>query len=135
MTDVATMLNAYPGTLPKIDEDTLVVSIQRTLNCAQVCTACADSCIAEESAAHLGRCTGLALNCSDLATATMRVLSRPTAYDAGLTRATLQTFIEACRACYDECRKHALEHEHCRVCADVCRDSAQDCRRLLASLG
>jgi hypothetical protein len=131
MTDVATMLNAYPGKLPWIDENVLIVCIQRTLNSAQVCTACADSCIADPSAAHLGRCVGAALNCGDHAMTTMRVLSRPTAYDAALTRATLQAFVEASRMCYDECRKHALEHEHCRVCADVCRDAGQDCRHLL----
>ena len=44
MTDMAAMLNAYPGTLPKIDDDALVICVQDCLNCAQACTSCADAC-------------------------------------------------------------------------------------------
>ena len=135
MTDVTTMRNAFPGKLPGIDEDALIICIQRTLDCAQVCTACADACVAEPDAPHLGRCIGAALNCGELAVVAMRVLSRPAAYDAEVTRAVLQAFVAASRACYDECRRHAIEHEHCRVCADVCRNAGQSCAPLLASSG
>ena len=134
MTDVAAMLNAYPGTLPKIDQDALVICVQECLNCAQACTACADACSADPSAAHLGRCIGAALNCADLATAGVRVLSRPTPYDGELTKATLRVLNEACRASYDECRKHALESEACHVCADASVRCAQACRHLFSLL-
>jgi hypothetical protein len=63
MTDVAAILNAHPRTLPGIDEDALVITVQECLNCAQSCTSCADACIADPSAAHLGRSAGAALNC------------------------------------------------------------------------
>jgi hypothetical protein len=36
--------------------------------------------------------------------------------------------------CVQECRRHALDHEHCRVCADACHRCAHACRNLLASL-
>jgi hypothetical protein len=73
MTDVAAMLNAYPGERPQVDEDTLVICIQEALNCAQACTSCADACSADPSAAHLAQCGGAALNCADMATAVVRV--------------------------------------------------------------
>jgi hypothetical protein len=131
MTDVAAMLNAYPGERPQVDEDTLVSCIQEALNCAQACTACADACSADPSAPHLAQCAGAALNCADMATAVVRVLSRPTPYDRDVTAAALRALDEACRACYGQCRKHALEIESCQICGDACRRCAQACQRLL----
>jgi hypothetical protein len=96
--------------------------------------ACADACTADPAAAHLARCAGAALNCADIATAVVRVLSRPTPYDGEVTAATLRALIEACRAAYDECRKHALENEACRICGESCRRCAQSCRHLLRLL-
>jgi hypothetical protein len=40
----------------------------------------------------------------------------------------------ACRACADECEKHAAHHEHCRLCAEVCRRCDQACRELVAAI-
>jgi hypothetical protein len=134
MTDMAAMLNAYPGTLPKIDDDALVICVQDCLNCAQACTSCADACAADPAAPHLARCAGAVLNCADIATAAVRVLSRPTSHDREVTAATLRALIEACRAAYDECRKHALENEACRICGEACRRCAQACRHLLRLL-
>jgi hypothetical protein len=135
MTDVVAILNAYPGTRPQIDEDSLVICIQEGLNCAQAGTACADACAADPSAAHLGRCAGSALNCADVATAVVRVLSRPTAYDSEVTRAALQALVEVCRAGYDEQRKHAVDNEACRISSEACRRCGQACRHLLSLLG
>ena len=134
MTDMAAMLNAYPGTLPKIDDDALVICVQDCLNCAQACTSCADACAADPASAHLARCAGAVLNCADIATAVVCVLSRPTPYDREVTAATLRALVEACRAAYDECRKHALENEACRICGDACRRCAQASRHLLRLL-
>jgi hypothetical protein len=134
MTDMAAMLNAYPGTLPKIDDDALVICVQDCLNCAQACTSCADACAADAAAVHLARCAGAALNCADIAIAVVRVLSRPTPYDSQVTAATVRALIEASRAAYDECRKHALDNEACRICAEACRRCAHACRHLLRLL-
>jgi hypothetical protein len=131
MTDVAAMLNAYPGKRPQMDEDTLVICIQEALNCAQACTACADACVADPSAAHLAQCAGAALNCADMATAVVRVLSRPTPYDREVTAAALRALDETCRASYGHCQRQALEVEYCQICGDACRRCAQACQRLL----
>ena len=135
MTDVAAILNAHPRTLPDIDGDALVIAVQECLNCAQSCTSCADACMADPSAAHLGRCAGTALNCADMATATLRVLSRPTAYDRAVTEAVLRALIETCSEGYEEHRKHAPENEACMICAEACRKCGQASRHLLGSLG
>lgn len=131
MTDVAAMLDAYPGKRPQMDDDLLVVCIQEASNCAQACTSCADACSVEPSVAHLAQCAGAALNCADMATAVVRVLSRPAPYDVDVTVAALRALDQACRACFGECQKHALEIESCQICGDACRRCAQACQRLL----
>jgi hypothetical protein len=134
MTDIAALLNSYPAQLPRIDQDALVLCIQECLNCAQAATACADSCLADPGRAELGRCASAALNCADLAEVTVRVISRPTGYSARLVQAVLEACIEACQACYDQCRRHALEHEQCRICAEACHRCTHACRDLLTSV-
>jgi hypothetical protein len=134
MTDVAALRDAYPGTLPQVDEDALVVCIQESVNCAQACIACADACSADPSAPHLAQCAGAALNCADLATAVVRVLSRPTPWDHDLTVAALRALEQALRVCYGHCQKHAMEIRSCEVCADACLRSGQRCKNLLRSL-
>jgi hypothetical protein len=61
-------------------------------------------------------------------------VSRLTGHDAAVIRAVVGACIEACRSCYDECRKHALGREHCRICADACHRCAHACRELLTAL-
>jgi Domain of Unknown Function (DUF326) len=67
-------------------------------------------------------------------TATLRMVSRQTEYDANLTRLQLQACVAACTNCGDECRRHAQMHEHCRVCPEACRRCEQACTRLLAGM-
>ena len=134
MTDVAAILNAHPRRMPGIDADALVIAVQECLNCAQSCTSCADACVADPSPARLDRSIGTALNCADMATAAVRVLSRPTAYDSAVTDAVLRALIETCREGYEEHRRHAAESEACVICAEACRKCAQACRHLLDSL-
>ncbi|OLB80734.1 MAG: four-helix bundle copper-binding protein [Actinobacteria bacterium 13_2_20CM_2_71_6] len=134
MTDIVALLNAYPAALPPIDRDALVLCVQECLNCTQASTACADACLADLGRVDLARCTSAALDCADLTGVTVRMVTRQTGYDAELLRAVLQACIEACRACYDECRKHALEHEHCRVCGEACQRCAKACREFLTTI-
>ena len=54
-----------------------------------------------------------------------------TPYDRDVTAAALRALDEACRACYEQCRKHALEIESCQICGDACRRCAQASQRLL----
>jgi Domain of Unknown Function (DUF326) len=95
---------------------------------------CADACLADPTGSEVARCAGAALRCADIVSATARTLAWQIADDTPVTRAVLQSCVEVCRACYDECRRHALSHEYCRVCAEACRRCAKACHALLATL-
>jgi hypothetical protein len=125
------MLQTHPAEAP-LDQGALASCIEACFECAQVCTACADACLGERELDELVRCIRLDLDCADICYATGRMLSRQTAFDQGLALNTLQTCIEACVTCGEECEAHAHDHEHCRICADACRRCAQSCERLLS---
>jgi hypothetical protein len=84
--------------------------------------------------AELAKCIRTNLDCADICTATARVLSRHTGYDANISRTLLEACTMACRSCADECALHADVHEHCRICAEACRTGEQACRDLLAAM-
>ncbi|MFJ8763119.1 four-helix bundle copper-binding protein [Streptomyces cyaneofuscatus] len=96
--------------------------------------ACSDSCLSEELVGDLVKCIRTNADCADICTATASVLSRHTGYDANITRAILKACAVACKACGDECARHAETHDHCRVCAEACRRCEQACNDLIASL-
>lgn len=135
MTNATTMLDTYPGDLGAVDKKLLAACIDACFDCAQTCTACADACLGEQMVAELTKCIRTNLDCADICDSTGRVLSRHTGYDANLTRAVLLACATACRACADECGRHAGMHEHCRVCAEACRRCEQACRDLVTALG
>jgi hypothetical protein len=127
------MLDTYPRDF-NVDAAQLAATIDALSDCAQACTACADDCLSEEMVAELTKCIRLNLDCADVCTATLRVASRQTDYDANVTRSVLQTCATVCRSCGDECERHAQMHEHCRVCAEACRRCEQACNDLLAAM-
>ena len=133
MSNAAALLRSYPGTM-NVSIDLLAAAIDEALTCFQTCTACADACLSEEMIAELGTCVRTDLDCADLCAATVKVLSRHTGYNADITRAQLQACIAACKACGDECERHAGMHEHCKVCAQACRACEQACSALLTSI-
>ena len=135
MTVAGQMLEAYPKDLGRVDRQKLQQCIEACYECAQACTACADACLSEDRVAHLVKCIRTCLDCADVCDATGRVLSRHTGYDANLTRAVLEACATACKACGDECAKHAEMHEHCRISAESCRRCEQACRELISALG
>ena len=135
MTVAAQMLDTYPKDLGGVDREKLLACIEACVACAQGCTACADACLGEDMVAELTTCIRTCLDCADQCEATGRVLSRRTGYDADVTRAVLEACATACRACGDECARHAQMHEHCRVCAESCRRYEAACRELASSLG
>lgn len=135
MSQTTAMLDAYPADLGQIDKNALAACIDACFSCAQTCTACADACLSEEMVADLAKCIRSDLDCADICETTGRVLSRHTGYDANLTRAVLEACATACKACGDECERHAEMHAHCRVCAEACRRCERACRDLLAGLG
>jgi hypothetical protein len=130
MTRTTKMLDTHPGGFG-FPADDLAAAIDACFECAQICTSCADACLAEDDVADMRRCITSDLNCSDLCMALGRVLSRQTAYDDLITQRALEACIRACTACADECEKHARHHEHCGICAETCRACAAACTKLL----
>lgn len=118
-----------------LDQKLLAECVAACLECAQTCTACADACLAEDMVADLRTCIRTDLDCADVCETTGRVLSRQTTPDLTVIRAVLQTCAQVCKACGDECARHAEMHEHCKVCAEACRRCEEACTNLLSSLG
>jgi hypothetical protein len=127
------LLDTYPRSF-NVDAGVLAATIDALSDCAQACGACADDCLSEQDVAELVKCIRLCLDCADVCTATLRVASRQTGYDANVTRPLLGACVAACRSCGDECQRHAGMHEHCRVCAEACRRCERACDQLLAAI-
>ena len=133
MTHVQQMVQTNPNQ-DAVDESTQVECIEACFDCAQSCTACADACLGEGDIQMLVRCISLCLDCSEVYEATGKILSRQTAFDAGMARAALEACAHACRICGDECEQHADHREHCRVCAESCRRCEQACNNALSAI-
>jgi Family of unknown function (DUF6158) len=122
MTGLAALLDSHP-LRRALDNQMLADTIAALQDCAQACVACADACMSEPDAAALTGCVRLNLDCADVCATTARVLSRSGATSEALLDACGQT----CRACAEECARHAGHHEHCRICAQACRVADQAC--------
>jgi hypothetical protein len=101
--------------------------------CEQICSSCADACLAESSDA-LRRCIRTNLDCADTCGATARMLVRQTETPNEVVHAHLHACILACQACADECETHASMHDHCRICAETCRHCQERCNFLLGEI-
>ena len=127
------LLDTYPGTV-NADAGMLAAAIDALSDCAQACIADADAGLREQDLAEMVTCIRLCLDCTDVCTATLGVVSRQTASDAAVTGPLLEVCIAICKSCGDECERHARHHPHCRVCAEACRRCEQACRGLLGAL-
>jgi hypothetical protein len=111
----------------------LVKGIEACFDCAQTTVACADACLAEADPAPLARCIRINGECSDIATATGRLLSRRLPSNPMIWQRQLEACLVVTGMCADECEKHAAVHQHCRVCAEACRKCEASCRSLLSA--
>jgi Domain of Unknown Function (DUF326) len=118
-----------------LDRDLVLRCIEECFDCSATCTSCADACLGESAVSELIRCVRLNLDCADVCDTVGRVVTRQTETDLGVVRAAITACVVLCRACADECERHAAHHDHCRVCAEVCRRCEQACSDLLASIG
>jgi hypothetical protein len=128
------MITTHPQPT-SVDQDALVRCIEECLDCAASCTSCADACLGEQEVQEFVRCIRLNLDCADACEATGRIVTRETATDADVLRAAIEACAVACRACGEECKRHAGHHEHCRVCSQSCASCEQACNDLLAAIG
>ena len=117
----------------ELDHQVLLRCVEECLDCGASCTACADASLSERDSQDLIGVVRLSLDCADLCHATGRILTRQSATDLRLIRAAVDACATACRACAEECERHAAHHEHCRVCAEVCRRCAKACDDVLAA--
>jgi hypothetical protein len=133
MTMTAAMIRTYPADMT-IDRAELANSIDILLECAEACTACADACLSEIEIDALRRCIRTNLDCADICSATARVLSRHTGYDANISMTLLAACEQATAACGAECGRHASMHEHCRICAEACDRAMRACADLMRTM-
>lgn len=126
------MLRTHPGRPEQAES--LALCVDSCFECAQTCASCADACLNEqERLPHLVACIQHNLVCADVCAATGLVLSRLSQSGGQTAKAQLQACLTACRACGEECDKHASMMEHCRVCATACQDCARACENLLGA--
>jgi hypothetical protein len=128
MNELAALLDSHPQRRTT-NNQLLADTVAALQDCAQTCSACADACLAEPDAAALAACIRLNLDCADVCTATARVLLR----SGAITETLLDACAQLCRACADECARHAGHHEHCRICAQACRVADQACWEFLTT--
>src|SRR5262245_17863608 len=69
------LLDTYPGTLTT-DAGALAATLEALSDCAQACAADADADLAEQNLAEMVKCIRLCLDCTDVCTATLGVVSR-----------------------------------------------------------
>ena len=127
------MLDTYSRAFD-VDAGVLAAAIDAIGGCTQACTADTDADLSEQNLAEMVRCIRLCLDCTDICTSTLGVLSRQAEYDARVTRPLLEACAAICQSCGDECERHARMHEHCRICAEACRRCEQACRELLEAI-
>lgn len=108
----------------------LATAARHAMFCAEMCTSCADACIAENM--KMAQCIRSCLDCADLCAATGRIAVRRTGLNIEVVGLMLESCARVCELCAAECSRH--EHEHCKLCADMCRECATDCRAALPTV-
>ena len=130
---VQAMIRSHPDEQGEADA-VLIRCIELCYECAQTCISCADACLAEETVRELTQCIRLNLDCADVCTATGVVGSRRTGSNELVLASLLETCMEACRLCGDECDRHAQQHDHCAICAETCQRCEIACRNAVETV-
>ncbi len=120
------MISTHPDVRGSTN-DALIRAIEEAYDCAQVCSSCADACVAEAKP-ELVQCIRLDLDCADVCYTTGVLATRRAGSNEALLVRMLEVCEEACRLCAEECEKHASMMEHCRICAESCRRCEEACR-------
>jgi hypothetical protein len=102
--------------------------------CVEVCTVCADACLAEDHVRDLRACIRITDDCADVCAITARLLTRQTETPGALVHAQLHACAIACQLCAEECERHASMHAHCRICAETCHRCQKQCNYLMGEI-
>lgn len=97
-------------------------------------TSCADACATDSDAAQFAQCIRLCLDCADICATTAWMARRQTGSNQAIVFRMFELCADACRACAEECRRHAKTYEPCRLCAIACENCEQACRLAIASV-
>jgi hypothetical protein len=123
------MMDTYQHPI-HVDPGLLAAAVDAASDCAQACATDTDADLSEQNLAEMVTCIRLCLDCTDICTATVGVLSRPAERDLTATRLLVGACAAICQSCGDECERHA-RMPHCRICAEACRRCERACRDLL----
>ncbi|MDQ2770454.1 MAG: four-helix bundle copper-binding protein [Bacteroidota bacterium] len=93
--------------------------------CIAACEHCASACLEEQDVAMMARCISLDRDCADICALTARLMARSSEYGVQL----LKECSDVCKACGEECEKHASHMVHCQECAAACRRCQQACHQ------
>lgn len=134
MKTIEMMLRSHPRADPQRTVD-YAEALKALSTCAEICTSCADACLAEpDHLPALRRCITTNLDCAAVCRATASVVIRQTEVPNGLVHAQLHACVLACQICADECETHGEMHDHCRICAETCRYCQERCNFLLGEI-
>lgn len=133
MKQLAAMLASHPAPAHS-DGDIARACVEACYECSAICSTCADACLSEQNVEKQVLCIRLNLDCADVCAVTGRLFARPSERDAPALALQLEACAAMCRACGDECARHASHMEHCRICAESCRRCADACDRMRAAL-
>lgn len=126
------MFATHPAPASDAGEQALE-AVSAAAQCSLVCTTCADACL-DETMDGLEECIRLNQDCAEICGAVARMLARPGHQDRETLERLLDGCIRACRACGEECGRHAGAMEHCRVCAETCEACADACAAMREAL-
>ena len=133
MERVREMFDTHPNPASDAGEEAFAL-VKATAECAAVCTTCADACLSEDDPSEMRECIRYNLDCADICATTGSLIARPGPQDPRTLQAQLAACAQACRACAEECERHAGSMEHCRVCAESCRACEKACERMREAL-
>jgi len=117
-----------------LDSKTLAQVVDALSGCEEAVTTCAAGMLAGHDIDRMRSSVLRDLDCSDVVTATRRLLTRAAPDDSTLITAQLEACLIACRRSEEQCKLTAAEHEHCRLCTDATHQAAEACRRALEVL-
>lgn len=117
-----------------LSSEDLATAVEVLQECLEAVTACSAGMLTGPDAAHLAPAIARDLDCTDVAEATRRVLTRGTGPDSALVSAQLEACLLACERSHELCSQHAAHHEHCRICSEATQRCADTCRQLLTAL-
>ena len=123
------MLQLHPDVGDEFNE-LLATAARHAMFCAEMCTSCADACVAEPM--DMTQCIRTCSDCADVCMAAGRLAVRRSGQNVEVLRLMLETCARVCDLCAEECERH--DHGHCKLCAEMCRECAADCRAALPTV-